>query len=57
VRQMAYYKNRRLTSHLPHYWRHLGDTLATVGVIAFILASLLIVALGLSWRGLTTRRD
>jgi len=39
------------------YWSHLGDTLASVGVIAFTLASLLVVDLGLSWRELATRRD
>ena len=40
----------------PRYWSHLGDTLAAVGVIAFTLASLLVVDLGLNWRELTTRR-
>ena len=40
----------------PSYWSHLGDTLSAVGVIAFTLASLLIVDLGLNWRELTTRR-
>jgi NTP pyrophosphatase (non-canonical NTP hydrolase) len=54
---MVHYKNGRLTSHLPRHWSHLGDTLAAVGVIAFTLASLLIVDLGLNWRELTTRRD
>ena len=39
----------------PH-WSHLGDSFAAVGVIAFTLASLLIVDLGLNWRELTTRR-
>jgi hypothetical protein len=34
-----------------------GDVFAAVGVIAFTLASLLIVDLGLNWRELTTRRD
>jgi hypothetical protein len=38
----------------PRYWSHLGDTFAAVGVIAFTLASLLIVDLGLNWRELTT---
>jgi hypothetical protein len=38
------------------YWSHLGDTFAAVGVIAFTLASLLVVDLGLNWRELTTRR-
>jgi hypothetical protein len=37
-------------------WSHLGDSFAAVGVIAFTLASLLIVDLGLNWRELTTRR-
>ena len=32
------------------------DSLAAVGVIAFTLASLLLVDLGLNWRELTTRR-
>jgi hypothetical protein len=41
----------------PRYWSHLGDTFAAVGVIAFTLASLLLVDLGLNWRELTTRRD
>jgi hypothetical protein len=54
---MAHYKNGRLTSHLPSYWSHLDDTLAAVGVIAFTLASLLIVDLGLNWRARTTCRD
>jgi uncharacterized membrane protein len=40
----------------PRYWSHLGDTFAAVGVIAFTLASLLLVDLGLNWRELTTRR-
>jgi hypothetical protein len=40
----------------PRYWSHLGDTLAAVGVIAFTLASLLVVDLALNWRELTTRR-
>jgi hypothetical protein len=57
VRQMAHNKNGRLTSRLPRYLIHLGDTLAAVGVIDFTLASLLVVDLGLSWRELTTRRD
>jgi uncharacterized membrane protein len=46
----------RVLNLLPSYWSHLGDTLAAVGVIAFTLASLLIVDLGLNWRELTTRR-
>jgi len=40
----------------PRYWSHLGDSFAAVGVIAFTLASLLLVDLGLNWRELTTRR-
>ena len=47
----------RLLNLWPRYWSHLGDTLASVGIIAFTLASLLIVDLGLSWRELTSRRD
>jgi len=39
----------------PRYWSHLGDVFAAVGVIAFTLASLLVVELGLNWRQLTTR--
>ncbi len=46
----------RVLNLWPSYWSHLGDTLAAVGVIAFTLASLLVVELGLSWRELTTRR-
>jgi NTP pyrophosphatase (non-canonical NTP hydrolase) len=40
---------------VPAYWSHLGDVLSAVGVIAFTLASLLIVDIGLNWRELTTR--
>ena len=47
----------RVLNLWPLYWSHVGDTLAAVGVIAFTLASLLIVDLGLSWHELTTRRD
>jgi uncharacterized membrane protein len=47
----------RVLNLWPSYWSHLGDTLAAVGVIAFTLASLIIVDLGLNWRELTTRRD
>jgi uncharacterized membrane protein len=47
----------RVLNLWPRYWSHLGDVLAAVGVIAFTLASLLIVDLGLNWRELTTRRD
>jgi uncharacterized membrane protein len=47
----------RVLNLWPRYWSHLGDTFAAVGVIAFTLASLLIVDLGLNWRELTTRRN
>jgi uncharacterized membrane protein len=47
----------RVLNLVPAYWSHLGDVLSAVGVIAFTLASLLIVDLGLNWRELTTRRD
>jgi hypothetical protein len=47
----------RVLNLWPRYWSHLGDTFAAVGVIAFTLASLLLVELGLNWRELTTRRD
>jgi hypothetical protein len=43
----------RVLNLWPRYWSHLGDSLAAVGVIAFTLASLLIVDLGLNWRELT----
>ena len=46
----------RVLNLWPRYWSHLGDSLAAVGVIAFTLASLLLVDLGLNWRALTTRR-
>jgi uncharacterized membrane protein len=46
----------RVLNLWPRYWGHLGDSFAAVGVIAFTLASLLIVELGLNWRELTTRR-
>jgi uncharacterized membrane protein len=45
----------RVLNLWPRYWSHLGDTFAAVGVIAFTLASLLIVDLGINWRELTTR--
>jgi uncharacterized membrane protein len=45
----------RVLNLWPRYWSHLGDSLSAVGVIAFTLASLLIVDLGLNWRELTTR--
>jgi uncharacterized membrane protein len=46
----------RVLNLWPRYWSHLGDSFAAVGVIAFTLASLLIVDIGLNWRELTTRR-
>jgi hypothetical protein len=46
----------RMLNLWPRYWSHLGDSFAAVGVIAFTLASLLLVDLGLNWRELTTRR-
>lgn len=45
----------RVLNLWPRYWSHLGDSFAAVGVIAFTLASLLIVELGLNWRELTHR--
>jgi uncharacterized membrane protein len=47
----------RVLNLWPAYWGHLGDALSAVGVIAFTLASLLIVDLGLNWHELTTRRN
>jgi len=46
----------RVLNLWPRYWSHLGDSFAAVGVIAFTLASILLVDLGLNWRELTTRR-
>ena len=46
----------RVLNLWPLYWSHLGDALAAVGVIAFTLASLLVVDLGLNWRELAPRR-
>ena len=46
----------RVLNLWPRYWSHLGDTLSAVGVIAFTLASLLVVDIALNWRELTTRR-
>ena len=46
----------RVLNLVPAYWSHLGDALSAVGVIAFTLASILLVDVGLSWRELTTRR-
>lgn len=47
----------RVLNLWPRYWSHLGDVLSAVGVIAFTLASLLIVDVGLNWHELTRRRD
>src|SRR6202161_2649560 len=47
----------RVLNLVPAYWSHLGDVLSAVVVIAFTLASIIIVDLGLNWRELTTRRD
>jgi len=47
----------RVLNLWPRYWSHLGDSLSAVGVIAFTLASLLAVDLGLNWRELTTHRS
>jgi uncharacterized membrane protein len=47
----------RVFNLVPAYWSHLGDVLSAVGVIAFTLASLLIVDIGLNWRELTTHRE
>jgi len=47
----------RVLNLWPRYWSHLGDSLSAVGVIAFTLASLLAVELGLNWRELTTRAE
>jgi uncharacterized membrane protein len=46
----------RVLNLWPLYWSHLGDTFAAVGLIAFTLATLLVVDLGLNWRELTSRR-
>ena len=46
----------RVLNLWPRYWSHLGNVFAAVGVIAFTLASLLIVDLGLNWHELTTTR-
>jgi uncharacterized membrane protein len=46
----------RILNLSPRYWSHLGDSFAAVGVIAFTLASLLLVDLGLNWHEITTRR-
>ncbi len=47
----------RVLNLVPAYWSHLGDVLSAVGVIAFTLASILLVDLGLNWHELTTRRN
>ncbi len=46
----------RVLNLVPAYWSHLGDVLSAVGVIAFTLASILIVDIALNWHELTTRR-
>ena len=47
----------RVLNLVPAYWSHLGDVLSAVGVIAFTLASIVLVDLGLNWSELTTRRN
>jgi len=47
----------RVLNLVPQYWSHLGDSFAAVGVIAFTLASLLLVDLGLNWHEITARRE
>lgn len=47
----------RVLNLWPRYWSHLGDVLSAVGVIAFTLASILIVDLALDWHELTHRRE
>ncbi len=47
----------RVLNLWPWYWSHLGDTFAAVGLIAFTLASLLVVELGLNWSAFTTRHN
>ena len=47
----------RVLNLVPAYWSHLGDVLSAVGVIAFTLASILLVDIGLNWHELTTRRS
>jgi len=44
----------RVLNLVPAYWSHLGDVLSAVGVIAFTLASIVLVDLGLNWNELTT---
>jgi len=47
----------RVLNLVPAYWSHLGDVLSAVGVIAFTLASILLVDLGLNWHELTRCRN
>jgi uncharacterized membrane protein len=47
----------RVFNLVPAYWSHLGDVLSAVGVIAFTLASILLIDLGLNWHELTVRRE
>ena len=47
----------RVLNLVPAYWSHLGDVLSAVGVIAFTLASIVLVDLGLNWNELTTRHS
>ena len=47
----------RVFNLVPAYWSHLGDVLSAVGVIAFTLASIVLVDLGLDWNELATRRN
>ena len=47
----------RVLNLVPAYWSHLGDVLSAVGVIAFTMASILLVDIGLNWHELTTRRS
>jgi uncharacterized membrane protein len=46
----------RILNLVPAYWSHLGDVLSAVGVIAFTLASIVMVDIGLNWHELTTKR-
>src|SRR6202789_2549009 len=47
----------RVLNLWPRYWSHLGDVLSAVGVTACAVPAPLIVALGLNWHELPTRRD
>lgn len=47
----------RVLNLVPSYWSHLGDVLSAVGVIAFTLASILLVDICFNWYELTTRRS